>query len=260
MLASEKQDQSDQALHLINKTFEKLLRIIFVCFVIRYVFCNFGRKSNVRAIINLMEGRQMNKIVMLLVEDNQTDVTRIKEYLLEEPPFQYELIEAETLNSALSLLSNYDFDIVLLDLDLPDSSGLDTARRVITEYSETAVVILSDPINKEVAQQAVRYGADDYLTKNILLPAILYKSISYAIGRKKVLQEKYDILSDLVLALEKIEYLEGLLPICIGCKKILQDDNHWLNLEDYVHESAGKKMDRPICPDCRKDLKKTSAS
>ena len=208
------------------------------------------------AIINWMKGRQMNKIVMLLVEDNPTDILKIKEHLLEEPPFQYELIQADTLKAALALLSHYDFDIVLLDLDLPDSSGLDTARRVITEYSDTAVVILSDPVNREVAQQAVRYGADDYLTKNILLPAILYKSISYAIGRKKVMQEKYDILSDLVLALEKIEYLESLLPICIGCKKILLDNDHWQNLEDYVHESSAKSVDRPICPECRKDLKK----
>jgi CheY-like chemotaxis protein len=196
----------------------------------------------------------MNKIVMLLVEDNPADISLIKEYLSEEPPFQYELIEADSLNAALSLLSHNDFDIVLLDLDLPDSSGLDTARRVITEYSETAVLVLSDPMNKEVAQQAVRYGAEDYLTKNILLPAILYKSISYAIGRKKVMQEKFDILSDLVLALEKIEYLEGLLPICVGCKKILLEDNHWLNLEEYVNDSTGKKVVRPLCPDCRKDI------
>jgi CheY-like chemotaxis protein len=196
----------------------------------------------------------MNKIVMLLVEDNPADISLIKEYLSEEPPFQYELIEADSLNAALFLLSRNDFDIVLLDLDLPDSSGLDTARRVITEYSETAVLVLSDPMNKEVAQQAVRYGAEDYLTKNILLPAILYKSISYAIGRKKVMQEKFDILSDLVLALEKIEYLEGLLPICVGCKKILLEDNHWLNLEEYVNESTGKKVVRPLCPDCRKDI------
>jgi hypothetical protein len=109
-------------------------------------------------------------------------------------------------------------------------------------------------MNKEVAQQAVRYGAEDYLTKNILLPVILYKSISYAIGRKKVMQEKFDILSDLVLALEKIEYLEGLLPICVGCKKILLEDNHWLNLEEYVNDSTGKKVVRPLCPDCRKDI------
>jgi CheY-like chemotaxis protein len=191
---------------------------------------------------------------MLLVEDDPTDISLIKEYLSDNPPFRYELIEADSLRAALSLLSHHDFDIVLLDLELPDSSGLDTARRVITEYAETAVLVLSQPENKAITQQAVRYGAEDYLEKRLLSPILLFKSISYAIGRKKLLQEKYDILSDLVLALEKIEYLEGILPICVGCKKILLEDNQWLNLEDYVNKPSSRKVVRPICPDCRKDI------
>jgi CheY-like chemotaxis protein len=191
---------------------------------------------------------------MLLVEDDPTDISLIKEYLSDNPPFRYELIEANSLRAALSLLSHHDFDIVLLDLELPDSSGLDTARRVITEYAETAVLVLSQPENKAITQQAVRYGAEDYLEKRLLSPILLFKSISYAIGRKKLLQEKYDILSDLVLALEKIEYLEGILPICVGCKKILLEDNQWLNLEDYVNKPSSRKVVRPICPDCRKDI------
>jgi CheY-like chemotaxis protein len=196
----------------------------------------------------------MNTILMLLVEDDPTDISLIKEYLSDNPPFRYELIEADSLRAALSLLSHHDFDIVLLDLELPDSSGLDTARRVITEYAETAVLVLSQPENKAITQQAVRYGAEDYLEKRLLSPILLFKSISYAIGRKKLLQEKYDILSDLVLALEKIEYLEGILPICVGCKKILLEDNQWLNLEDYVNKPSSRKVVRPICPDCRKDI------
>jgi CheY-like chemotaxis protein len=205
--------------------------------------------------MNKFDGRNiMNTILILLVEDNPADTSLIKEYLSDNPPFRYELLEADSLRMSLSLLSHYDFDIVLLDLELPDSSGLDTARRVITEYAETAVLVLSRPENKEVTRQAVRYGAEDYLEKDFLSPLLLFKSISYAIGRKKILQEKYDILSDLVLALEKIEYLESLLPICVGCKKILQEDNKWLHLDDYVNQPSSRKIIRPICPDCRKDI------
>jgi len=196
----------------------------------------------------------MNKNLLLLVEDNPLDVTRIKEYLAERPPFQYDLMEAESLRAALSLLAHYDFDVVLLDLGLPDSSGLDTARRIMTEYAETAVLVLADAENGAIAQQAVRYGAEDYLEKNILSPALLCKSIHYAIGRKRILQEKYDILSDLVLALEKIEHLESLLPICLGCKKILHEGKNWLHLEAYVQQVAGRKVFRPICPDCREEI------
>jgi CheY-like chemotaxis protein len=200
------------------------------------------------------KGRKMNKNLLLLVEDNPLDVALIKEYLAARPPFLYDLMEADSLRAALSLLAHHDFDVVLLDLDLPDSSGLDTARRVITEYAETAILVLADGENDAIAQQAVRYGAEDYLEKNLLSSALLCKSIHYAIGRKRVLQEKYDILSDLVLALEKIDHLESLLPICLGCKKILHQDNHWMTLEEYVHQAAGRKVIRPLCPDCRQDI------
>jgi DNA-binding NarL/FixJ family response regulator len=197
----------------------------------------------------------MNKN-LLLVEDNPLDVVRIKEYLADTPLFQYDLMEADSLRTALSLLAHHNFDVVLLDLDLPDSSGLDTARRVITEYAETAILVLADVENDAMAQQAVRYGAEDYLEKKLLSSTLLFKSIHYAVGRKRVLQEKYDILSDLVLALEKIEQLESLLPICLGCKKILLEDNTWLSLEEYSHRAAGRKVFRPICPDCRDDMAK----
>ena len=94
----------------------------------------------------------MNKNLLLLVEDNPRDVQLIKEYLAEKPPFHYDLMEADSLRTALSLLAHHDFDVVLLDLGLPDSSGLDTARRVITEYAETAILVLADAENDAIAQ------------------------------------------------------------------------------------------------------------
>ena len=197
----------------------------------------------------------MNKILILLVENNPADISRIKEYLSEQPPFRYDLMEADSLGSALSLLSQHDIDVILLDLGLPDSSGLDTARRIISEYSESAIIVLSTPENEEIAHQTVRYGAEDYLAKYLLSPTMLQKAITYAIGRKKLIQEKLDILSDLVLALEKIECLEGLLPICVGCKRILHENNHWLDLEEFVNQSSSRRVARPICPDCNESLK-----
>ncbi len=98
----------------------------------------------------------MSNILILLAEDNAADISRIKEYLSEIPAIAFKLKEAETLTAALSQLSHYDFDVVLLDLDLPESSGLDTARKLIAEYPDTAVIVLSSRENQETAIQAVR--------------------------------------------------------------------------------------------------------
>ena len=201
----------------------------------------------------------MSDILILLVEDNPTDTVCIKKYLQEKPTSRFDLKEAVNLRSALSLMTHYDFDVVLLDLDLPDASGMDTARRVIAGYPEPAVIVLSDPENEATALQAVRYGAEDYLTKPSLSPAMLHKSITYAIGRKKVIQEKYEILSDLVLALEKIEHLESALPICAGCKKIYHEGGKcWMSIEKFVHRQPTCGSDTPICSDCQAEFDSNS--
>ena len=196
----------------------------------------------------------MNNISILLVEGSPEERTLIQEYLAATPSFHFNLTGADSLEAALSLLEHDDFDVVLLDLDLPDSSGLNTARKIITELRETAVIVLSNPQDEEVAQQAVRYGTEDHIQKRFLSAAMLVKSIRYAMERKKIMQEKYDVLSDLVLALEKIDYLESLLPICIGCSKICSEDNYWLDLEEFGKQKAKAKKTRLICPDCKKDL------
>ncbi len=198
----------------------------------------------------------MSDISILLVEDNPTDRAYIKESLLENSISHFNLKEAESLQSALSLMSHSDFDVVLLSLYLPDFSELDRARKLIVGYPETAVIVLSNPGDKKTALQAVRYGAEDYFDKSSLSPVMLQKSINYAIERKKFLQEKYDILSDLVLALEKIEQLESILPICVGCKKIYHEGTRqWMSLEEYTNRQTTLKTNSPLCSDCQTEFK-----
>lgn len=195
----------------------------------------------------------MSDISILLVEDTPADMACIRGYLSTKETIVTTLKEAQTLQSALSLMAHYDFDAVLLDLDLPDSSGFETARRIIVEYSELAVIVLSDPDNEAAAVHAVRYGAEDYLKKSSLSPEVLHKSINYSIKRKRIQQEKYDILSDLILALERIEELENALPICTGCKKIYHEGSkRWINLDKYLHEQSNSGgPSSPVCPDCQ---------
>ncbi len=198
----------------------------------------------------------MNDISILLVEGSAEERTLIHKYLSSAPPFHYSLSEAETLEAALSLLADNDFDVVLLNLDLPDSSGLDTARRIITELHETAVIVLANPQDEELAEQSLRYGTEDFIQKRFLSSPMLIKSIRYAIERKIIVQEKYDVLSDLMLALEKIDYLESFLPICIGCKKIFHEEHGWLDLEEFSRQASSPDADCLICPNCREELTK----
>ncbi|MDD3618122.1 MAG: response regulator [Desulfobulbaceae bacterium] len=196
----------------------------------------------------------MDKLSILMVEDNQGDVFLVREYLAEQQNAAYDLAVAETLASALDQLARRDFDVVLLDLSLPDSLGLDTVRRVITKFPGTALIVLTGLQDEEVARQAVRYGAQDYLEKQHLSPAMLNKSISYSMERKKSVQEKEDLLHDLTQALKKIESLEGILPICLSCKKILDGDGSWRSLEEYAGSRFKAEVVQLVCPSCRREL------
>ncbi|MGW8195691.1 MAG: response regulator [Desulforhopalus sp.] len=196
----------------------------------------------------------MSYFSLLLIGDDPADLSLINSCLADDPAFHFELKAAATFDVALSLLPHYDFDVVFVDLALPDSSGLGTARRIIAEYSQAAVIVLSTPKNSEVAKQAVRYGAEDYIDKDTLSPIILMKSIYYSTDRKKLRQEKYDILSDLILAFEKIDHLESILPICAGCKKIYHEGKQWLRLDEYLEHFPDLVEGHTICPDCKKDI------
>ena len=196
----------------------------------------------------------MNHIAILLVEDNSEDIQLIKEYLREERRYHFDCFEVQTLKAALDLLPHYAFDAVLLDLNLPDSSGLDTVRKITTQLPDTAVVVLTGLEDEELGLQAVRYGAQDFIVKSELGRSTLGKSIRYAIERKKVHQEKEDLLEDLNQALNHIEMLEKLLPLCISCKKILGEDNNWFNLQDFSKRIAAERPPELICPECQLSL------
>jgi len=196
----------------------------------------------------------MPQLTILIVEDNPEDRLLIKEYLAEKQWKSFDIQEAESLQVALDLLPHYDFDVILLDLQLPDSSGVDTVRRLIGEVPETAVIVLTGLQDEDTALQSVRYGAQEYLEKRHLSPTTLTKSIRYSLERKKSLQDKEDLLHDLNHALKRMAQLESFLPLCIGCKKILGGDGRWHTIEDYHHEGSIGNTGERLCPDCKTAL------
>ena len=100
---------------------------------------------------------------VLLVEDSPTDVLLTEEALSEASRFR--LQSSERLAEALRLLSEAHFDVVLLDLGLPDSQGIDTLRRLRAKNPQVAVVVLTGKDDEELALRALQEGAEDYLVK-----------------------------------------------------------------------------------------------
>jgi two-component sensor histidine kinase/DNA-binding response OmpR family regulator len=126
-----------------------------------------------------------NKIKVLLVEDNPGDARLIQEMLSEAGASAFALEQADMLSTGLERLAAGDIDAVLLDLGLPDSSGLDTFITVHAQAPDVPIVMLTGLDDAELAITVVQEGAQDYLPKNKLDSELLVRTIRYAIERKK---------------------------------------------------------------------------
>lgn len=122
---------------------------------------------------------------ILLIEDNPGDARLIEEMLKESDP-QFKLEYADKLSTGIDLLRSNGFDIILLDLGLPDSQGLDTLAKLNKIILQTPVIVLTGLKDDATSIEAVKEGAQDYLVKGQINDILLARSINYAVERKKV--------------------------------------------------------------------------
>jgi DNA-binding response OmpR family regulator len=130
---------------------------------------------------------------MLLMEDNPVDTDLLQEMISLLDGFTVDMDWTETLARGLALLELNEYDILLLDLGLPDSTGLDTLRRTIQVTTEIPIIVLTGLDEEEVAVEALRIGAQDYLPKDRLNPDMLRRSIRYSLERKKSEQKFVEV-------------------------------------------------------------------
>ena len=124
------------------------------------------------------------KLKVLLIEDNPGDARLIQEFLREKGSFELKWVEK--LSDGIELLSKEDFDVIISDLSLPDSHGLETVDKISHFYPDNPIVVLTGNEDEEIALEAVKKGVQDYLVKGKIDSEILARSIKYAVERKKL--------------------------------------------------------------------------
>ncbi len=132
---------------------------------------------------------------ILLIEDNPGDARLIREMLVEASTTPFELAWQDRLGTGLELLRREAFQLVLLDLSLPDGQGLETFKRANGEVPSVPIVVLTGLDDETVAVGAVQAGAQDYLIKGHVDGHELLLAIRYAIERKRLELERAHILA-----------------------------------------------------------------
>jgi len=139
----------------------------------------------------------LEPLTILIIEDDLTNKTLLLQLLSKSSLPISEVKSAETLQAALELLDRINFNVVLLDLNLPDSNGLDTLAGISQKHPHTAIVVITGEYNEDFGLKTFTCGAQEHLTKGNYNTNTLNKAIYYAIERKKadnklrLTEEKY---------------------------------------------------------------------
>ncbi len=136
-----------------------------------------------------MNGSKVATWVLLLVEDNPADAELVREMLHDdEDHAAYEVHHVARLHDAEELLRSRRIDVVLLDLRLPDASGVDGVKALLEVSHEMPIIVLTGMAEESLALACIDAGAQDYLNKEELRPLLLRRAIGYSITRLREVQ------------------------------------------------------------------------
>jgi len=169
----------------------------------------------------------------------------------------HEVIEAVDGAAAWQAMQKPDApSLAILDWMMPVMDGLDLVRRIRSMQSSQSpyLIIVTVKDAKADLVMALDSGADDYLAKPFDAAELRAR---IEVGRRMIeLQEQLAAqVSELRRALEHIRTLHGILPICMYCKKIRDNQGRWNRLEVYVSQHSEAEFSHGICPECEKELK-----
>ena len=123
-------------------------------------------------------------MLILLIEDNQDDARIVKDYLWLEPEAtDYEIMHADSFAKALGYLEKTSFDLILLDLSLPDAEGVELVSRLREQTPEAGIIVLTGRADRKTALEALQMGAEEYLVKMDMTSQALLRTIRYAFER-----------------------------------------------------------------------------
>jgi len=190
----------------------------------------------------------MNKV--LLIEDNPGDARLIQAMIEEDEGAPFELHFADRLSLGLEHLSASEMALVLLDLSLPDSFGLETFAKVYAHSPMVPIIVLTGNDDAKVALSAVKSGAQDYLVKSRLDRELLLRSMHYSIERKRYqVQLEHQANYDSLTGLPNRTLLHDRLKQAVYAQRtprniavVFMDLDHFKFVNDSLGHSAGDKL------------------
>jgi diguanylate cyclase (GGDEF)-like protein len=170
-----------------------------------------------------------NQHVFLMAEDNPADEEIVREMLSQAFGDKYAIVCVDKFSKIAEALTTNKFEVLILDMGLPDQSGINNVKEIGIKYPDLPIVVLTGQDDLEQAAGALQLGAQDYLSKNHITPEILSRSLYYAQERKQIEQRLKAALEDSAFRNTQLE------------AQAKHDSLTGLPNRNYIHE-AGERI------------------
>lgn len=194
---------------------------------------------------------------VLIVDDEQINIQVLTAAFRDD----YELLVARNGDEAVIMTAEQRPDLVLLDVMMPGMNGFEVCRILKSnpELAEIPVIFLTAMDSSEAQITGLGLGGVDYITKPIIFDQLRLRMHNHLEIKRRndIIKQQRDELEqrklELESALARIKRLEGVIPICMHCKSIRDDNAVWQRLEQYIVDHSDAHFSHGICPTCIKE-------
>lgn len=192
------------------------------------------------------------KPFVVIVDDIQENV-RILHYALKDQPYSFAIAYSGT--ELLRILETHPVTLILLDVMLPDNDGFTLAKQILSHdrFKEIPIIFVTARAEQEDRIRGFEAGGVDYISKPFDSREILER-VKTHVNLRLALEEQKRLNRELQSALDRVNKLERIIPICSSCKKIRSDEGYWTQVERYITEHTGAMFSHSLCPDCASKL------
>ncbi|MBK7402088.1 MAG: response regulator [Myxococcales bacterium] len=193
-------------------------------------------------------------MIILVVDDDPVNL----QLMVHALAGSYEVHTTQDGHEALRLVRQLSPDLVLLDIMMPDLDGLQVCRllRADPATADTPVMFVTAVDSTEGERVGLELGAVDYITKplDLRLTKLRIKNQLELRRQHNLIAEQNAQLTDqnhqLQQALDRVKHLEGILSLCMYCKKVRTENDAWQQLESYVTQHSDARFSHGMCPEC----------
>ncbi len=195
---------------------------------------------------------------VLIVEDSPADA-EVFLHVLNNHGYDVRADIVSSPEEFVHRLSKGIYDVILSDYNLSDWNGLEVLEQLEKLQQDIPFILVTGTLDDATAAKMIDQGADDYILKDRLgrLPLAVRRVLREKRlfeERKRAAEERERLIKKLEATLAEVKRLNGLLPICVTCKRVLSTKGYWSRVEIYIEKYSDARVSPSLCPDCASKL------